>query len=1661
MSTQQPIGQNSTSAPPRSKHLNKSRSRGATLERAGHQLVPPLVVVVAATVFWRVGVIELPRVWATSSTGGHRHDYPCEECPPTNCPPGSTSNNPGGDGGCPNCMGPPVAAAGMVTWDVSEPMINLWLRDTPLFYQPGHGEPIEFKLLFKSNPDSDLQNEQRSGEVSGVGLNWVTPWYRYLKDRDGNGGFLYFNGLGGTIPITNNGTADYRSLITCTTNDQGDPVINYRSGARDTFAYPVTNGATRYFLTQHQDASGNITTFSYTNDNGVACVTEVIDLDRATNRLTYTTIPEGGFRCVSQVTDRYNRTATLQYDQTVSPPQLTNITDMIGLHSAITYSDSGTAPATLTTPYGTTTFEFPTGGAPALHVNDLGQRHHLFLYLESDTYDQITNSYAEWCPTTTNSGVYEFANTFDHEESDRRNSFYWGPRQYDLLPADFLSALTNLDGGWIALESLYSTNFIQARQRHWLLETNPTQLGLTLSFERNPSPDGTTPGQITWYDYDDKPADNPAVQGTLSRPRFVASKLPNGQSRFTLSWRNSQGNPTNLIDTWTDSAGNLKVRTNVYTYAANGIDLLTVTNALGTLVSSNRYNAFHQVCTNWNALGEMTIYTYDASNRLTNVRTPAELTTTNVYSTAGFLIQTIDLEINRTNSFTWTNGLILTHTDERGLSRTNTWDALNRLIAVQYPNGMITNIYNTNLDLIATIDRMGYSNRYEYNEFRQLLHHIDPLNRTNTFQYCTCGTPESAQDALGNPTTFQYDYAGRLVATVYADSFWVSNRFDLAGRLTNVLDSAGTSTTNWYNNQGLLVASSNAFGRVSAQAFDILDRATNSVDVNGVAVAMTYDDLDRVRTRTYPDNGAEGFIYSARGLVAYTNQLGFTNSYAYDVAGRKTSETNANGEITQFKYDFSGSLTNLIDGKNQNTFWKYDLYGRVTNKIDHLGTNLLLYGYDANDRLTSRTTPAKGATGYGYDAVGNLTNIDYAVSPDVSLQYDGNNRLTNLVTAGLFTNRFTYTTANLLASEDGPWDSDIVSYGYQHRLRTSLGLSQVNASDWTATYGFDLAKRLTNVTSAAGSFGYLYTNANTVPSPGTLVRRLTLPSGAYITNAFDSVGRELFTKLYTSTNTLLNSHQYLYNLAGQRTQQVFTASEFVNYTYDNSGQLKSAFGKEPGGTTNRLNERFGYLYDAAGNLNYRTNNALVQTFNVNSLNELVTVTRDGTLTVAGSTTGPATNVTVNTSNAVLYLDATFASTNHTLTDGTNTFTAIAKDTYGRVDTNVASVYLPASSSFTYDLNGNLLSDGRRGFDYDDENQLVRITVTNWWKSEFQYDGKMRRRVRIEASWVSGAWVTNTIVRYVYDGNLVLQEGWFNPQVSLSIPVDTVSYTRGTDLSGSFEGAGGIGGLLARSQPSTISSQPSTAFYHSDGNGNITALINANQVLVAQYRYDPYGSILSQSGPLAEANLYRFSSKELHANSGLVYYLYRFYDPNLQRWPNRDPIRERGGRNLYRFVRNNPFYYVDPQGLTIRFDAAFPDIPYWRDCICKLMSSPAGRELLRQAAQPDIDVQIKAGDQAETAGSKQAPIIFVNPNDVLGCGAGQRKTRAEQGELPPDTLAGCAVVLAHEFGHALHPGEDLGEDEPPEGRNIQEHENPVRRDFHIPERTSYDGQWICP
>ena len=72
---------------------------------------------------------------------------------------------------------------------------------------------------------------------------------------------------------------------------------------------------------------------------------------------------------------------------------------------------------------------------------------------------------------------------------------------------------------------------------------------------------------------------------------------------------------------------------------------------------------------------------------------------------------------------------------------------------------------------------------------------------------------------------------------------------------------------------------------------------------------------------------------------------------------------------------------------------------------------------------------------------------------------------------------------------------------------------------------------------------------------------------------------------------------------------------------------------------------------------------------------------------------------------------------------------------------------------------------------------------------------------------------------------------------------------------------------------------------------------------------------SRSAPaeMDDACPFLFSSEYLDSETGLVYYNYRYYSPELGRWTKRDPIEEDGGWNLYGFVFNNPNFWYDYLG----------------------------------------------------------------------------------------------------------------------------------------------------
>ena len=135
---------------------------------------------------------------------------------------------------------------------------------------------------------------------------------------------------------------------------------------------------------------------------------------------------------------------------------------------------------------------------------------------------------------------------------------------------------------------------------------------------------------------------------------------------------------------------------------------------------------------------------------------------------------------------------------------------------------------------------------------------------------------------------------------------------------------------------------------------------------------------------------------------------------------------------------------------------------------------------------------------------------------------------------------------------------------------------------------------------------------------------------------------------------------------------------------------------------------------------------------------------------------------------------------------------------------------------------------------------------------------------------------------------------------------------GLDLSQTLQGAGGIGGLLCMANANT------SYYYLYDANGNVTQLVNAaDGSIAAHYEYDPFGNFTAKSGPYADANPFRFSTKYFDADTGQYDFGLRDYSAKLGRWTSRDPIGEQGGANLYVFVDDDPINEVDPYGMRSR------------------------------------------------------------------------------------------------------------------------------------------------
>jgi RHS repeat-associated protein len=185
-----------------------------------------------------------------------------------------------------------------------------------------------------------------------------------------------------------------------------------------------------------------------------------------------------------------------------------------------------------------------------------------------------------------------------------------------------------------------------------------------------------------------------------------------------------------------------------------------------------------------------------------------------------------------------------------------------------------------------------------------------------------------------------------------------------------------------------------------------------------------------------------------------------------------------------------------------------------------------------------------------------------------------------------------------------------------------------------------------------------------------------------------------------------------------------------------------------------------------------------------------------------------------------------------------------------------------------------------------------------------------------AGLTSDLYTLTSDTRYFYDGWNLLYE------MDVVTAAPTRRYVWGLDLSQSMQGAGGVGGLLF-----TEASGTSHGVTY-DANGNISEYIDLSDgSITAHLEYDAFGRTIASTGTSPAP--FGFSTKYQDAETGWYYYGFRYYDPETGRWPNRDPIQESGGYNLYGFTGNNGSNLWDYLGMRFSIPTEPPWLKFFR------------------------------------------------------------------------------------------------------------------------------------
>jgi RHS repeat-associated protein len=970
------------------------------------------------------------------------------------------------------------------------------------------------------------------------------------------------------------------------------------------------------------------------------------------------------------------------------------------------------------------------------------------------------------------------------------------------------------------------------------------------------------------------------------------------------------------------------------TYDDN-LRLETITDPLGNVTSMEWSEDGHNLERILDAAGFETVMDYNAANRLEVVRDA--LTHVTTFDYAGNLLETITDALNNSTSFTYTTptdspqppGMLKSVKDALLQMTSYTYTSLGDLETMLDAHGEHwAYAYNAWGWLEQAADPRRVKTRYAYDELgriTEVIRNYHPFRAQNDenlyniithFHYDAVGNLVDLIDTENKVTHFDYDDAYQLVEVVenYRPAFSADQEtnvrselsYDEIGNTIAVIDPLGTITrtyydelyrpvrvvqnlTSWdienaspppfdpahpdenvptvytYDAASRLIQMEDALGTISHACYDPRGLPVKSVlnptvanpcpgyspsvaSDRDVIQMWSFDAVGNLKTTTDPLARVTSYGNDLLNrLTTVTDPLGFVTTFGYDPIGNRISMTDPEGVVTHYAYDPLnrldevlanyqsggptdhqtnvrttyaydpvGNLERVTDAVGSEWGYTYNALDRLIGEVDPLGHDWV-FDYSAVGELTHRADPKGFTTIYAYDAINRLVGIDFPGSdPDVNVALDAvGNPLSML--DGLGQTSWSYDGLYRPTTINDPVGM-VVGYAYD-AVGNRTGITYPDSK--SVGYDYNLVQRLELVTDwDAAQTTYSYDKAGQPLSA-------SLPNGISSSFEWDAGGR-LKTLEHAFNTQTIASYAYEYDRLGNRSQAgellakpvISPAGPYVVYLPLVSG---NGSGVPP--------KTIAYEYDPL----YRLTAADY------SSGEYFTYTYDA----VGNRLSQETDL------------------------GSNAYDYDAAHRLIEVD----------GTSYTWDDNGNLLSDGERSFTYDHADRLTAVNSPGGAYS-FGYDGLGNRyQQTLDAA-------TTTYSLDIAAGlTQVLADG----------------------SSASLYGLGRIG----------EDSSGGWGYHLSDALGSSRQLANSSGQVTFTQSYEPFGAPMTSTGDATSG--FGFTGEQ-DGIAGLVFLRARFYDPDVGRFLTKDPFPGLASlpstQHPYAYALDNPLRYTDPSGKVI-------------------------------------------------------------------------------------------------------------------------------------------------